>query len=98
MNEMTVGNEDTRRAEALRQIKEKNNHRARWAVAALETFARSTGLDLEEDGKETAIMDLLADLMHLSDIEGMNFDVLIERARGHYINEVVGQAERLAEI
>jgi hypothetical protein len=63
-----------------------NHSRAQWAGAALSTFIKVTGTD-EED----ALGDLLADLMHWSDRNGYDFDATLERARGHYEAETVGE-------
>jgi hypothetical protein len=59
-------------------------------------FATETGIyeDLRSD-KETALGDLLADLMHWCDACGANgrparavdFEAALKRARAHYINE-----------
>jgi hypothetical protein len=47
---------------------------------------RETGLS-EADGLDTAISDLLADLAHLCDREGLQLSALLNRAEFHYNDE-----------
>ena len=63
-----------------------NDSRAEWAGAALSTFMKETGTDQED-----ALGDLLADLMHWADRNSYDFDAALERARGHYEAETVGE-------
>jgi hypothetical protein len=63
-----------------------NGDRAKWARAALRTFRKATGADVEE-----ALGDLLADLMHWSDRNSFDFDAALERARTHYEAETAGE-------
>ena len=56
-----------------------NTDRALWAEEAVNTFMRTTGSD-----REDAVCDLLADIMHLCDRRGQDFNAELERARGHY--------------
>lgn len=44
-----------------------NTDRCKWAMAAVQTFADVTGLDTASD-TETAIQDLLSDLMHTEEL------------------------------
>lgn len=60
-----------------------NERRADWAQAAVTTFMKQTGLK-KEDGIQTAIMDLLADLNHLADRYGLDFAELAQNAALHY--------------
>ena len=64
-----------------------NDSRAEWAGAALSAFMRETGTD-EED----ALGDLLADLIHWCDRNKYDFDAALDRARGHYEAETLGDA------
>jgi len=64
-----------------------NQERADWAKRALITFAADTGLDMEEE-PETAISDLLADLMHLARQMGLDWDQAMETATMNYDAEV----------
>lgn len=66
---------------------EANRDRSMWAEAAARYFADLTGLDWDADEPETAISDLLADLMHLADSLSLDFDSMIYRARNHYDEE-----------
>jgi hypothetical protein len=60
---------------------------AGYALHAVEAFASKTGLEIETDGLETAVSDLLADLMHLCDKEDLDFETCVARAEGHYHEE-----------
>jgi len=62
-----------------------NDKRAFWAEAALLVFQILTGTDLED-----SVCDLIADLMHWRDRNGMTFDNELRRARYHYEEETSG--------
>lgn len=66
----------------------KNRERAMWAAVALEAFGNSTGI-CAEDEFDTAAGDFLADLMHLCDKNGVNFEDLLEKGRNHYESEIL---------
>lgn len=70
-----------------------NQDRCKWAMAAVQTFAGVTGLDTapEADGLQTAIVDLLADLMHLCDANGLQLHELMPSAERHYAAERWGE-------
>lgn len=63
--------------------------KARWAAAACALYGRATGPGPDE--METQIKDLLADLRHLCDREGYDYDHLDEGARGFYEAEINGE-------
>jgi hypothetical protein len=63
-----------------------NDSRAKWAGSALIAFMLETGTDLED-----ALDDLLADLMHWADRHSSNFDLALDQARRHYIEETAGE-------
>jgi hypothetical protein len=63
-----------------------NQKRAGWAREALLTFMAATGLG-EEDGHDTAIGDLLADLMHLTTELEFDFQELLAMAERHHVEE-----------
>jgi hypothetical protein len=63
-----------------------NAKRARWARHAVGTFQKDTGLG-DVDGLDTAIGDMLGDLMHLCDQESFDFNELIEKGRHYYEGE-----------
>jgi hypothetical protein len=63
-----------------------NDARAAWARNALATFIQDTGTDQED-----ALGDLLADLMHWCDRDNYDFGAALERARGHYDAETIGE-------
>jgi hypothetical protein len=56
-----------------------NDKRTHWAFVALMAFMAETGTD-----REDAVCDLVCDLMHWCDRNGMIFDAELERARWHY--------------
>ena len=56
-----------------------NADRAEWAAAALRHFQCTTGTDYED-----APGDLLCDLMHWCDRNNFDFELALDRARGHY--------------
>jgi len=73
-----------------------NQDRAEWARAAVDAFRAETGLD-DGDGMDTAIGDLLADLAHLCDVEGLDFANLLARADDHYTAETSTEGSEDAE-
>lgn len=70
-----------------------NLQRADWAMVAVRAFATETGLDASGDETETAVADLLANLMHLCDKEGIDFDVALMRGRSHYREELADERQ-----
>lgn len=61
-----------------RKMKQKNQDRAERAQQAV---------DLQEEGGDTGIVDLLANLRHLCDREGLDFAKLDRMAYAHYVLE-----------
>lgn len=59
--------------------KAKNQERATRAQMAV---------DLQEEGGDAGIIDLLANLRHLCDREGLDFDELDHMAYTHYASEL----------
>lgn len=66
-----------------------NNDRAEYAAAALRHFQCTTGSDYDD-----SLTDLLGDLMHWSDRNGVDFSAELERARGHYGAETTPTTEQ----
>lgn len=66
---------------------EANVRRAKLAEEILRVYCEKTGLTLEDDGADTAITDLLGDLMHLCHRDGLDLDDLTEKASGHWAAE-----------
>jgi hypothetical protein len=69
-----------------------NCQRATWAYKALVEFASTTGQNIRVE-EDTVIQDLLTDLMHLcrlkaNDENGLDFDVILKRARSMHKIEV----------
>lgn len=72
-----------------RRVYGKNRDRAEWARTGLSAFLAevgSNGDDRESFGIDVG--DFLADLMHLCDLEGVDFDAALENGRWHYEYEV----------
>jgi hypothetical protein len=65
-----------------------NVDRANWAYNALATFGVETFGRLAEEDAHTVISDFLCDLRHLCRMNGLDFDSLLARADGHYVEEV----------
>jgi hypothetical protein len=72
-----------------------NDHRVGWAWAAVADFAGRTGLDIRPgaDGIDTAMADLLANLMHLARAEGHDMAELLRRAATHFEAETLADAK-----
>jgi hypothetical protein len=66
----------------------KNLERAGWAEKGLEAFGHTNGVSFEHE-PDSAVGDFLADLMHLCDRAGLNFDDLLDKGRRHYDSETV---------
>jgi hypothetical protein len=64
-----------------------NQKRVMWAESALDLFRQVTGM-LGEDDDEDAFSDLLADLMHVADACGYDFENALKWARIHYEAEL----------
>lgn len=60
-------------------------HSVAWAKLALDVYAVSTGITGED--MELRISDLLADLHHLADDAGVDWQIATERGEGHYEEE-----------
>lgn len=67
-----------------------NLARAGWAMKAVETFAAETGLDLEADGLDVAISDLLCDILHLCQRDGIDIERAADAAYMHFEAEASG--------
>jgi len=65
--------------------------KAAFADAALGPYAEVTGLGYPEPEMSEAITDLLSDLRHLCDREGLDFATLDDRAQRHYEDEIDGE-------
>lgn len=61
-----------------------NKDRANWANEALIKFRELTRTD-----REDCLCDLLTDLMHCADRSEFNFEIELNRARGHYLAETL---------
>jgi hypothetical protein len=67
------------------QLKRPDGGRAQGARIADQLTLAGEVEDLDE-----AVGDLLCDLMHLADREGLDFTLLVERAMGNYAEETAG--------
>lgn len=70
-----------------------NTDRATTAAEALWVFAKRTGLDGKNEDAFTPVQDLIANLMHLCDQEGITggdvtFAALVSMAEMHYLSEL----------
>ena len=61
-----------------------NDKRAEWAREAIETFSDCTGSEMLSE----ALGDLLSDMFHLCDREGLDMEAEIADARGCYYEEI----------
>ena len=79
-----------RRGHTRREVRAEatNADRAVWARRALATLQKETGLT-DGDGLDTALTDLLCDLMHFCDQHGLQFDRNLLRAQMHYSAETI---------
>lgn len=64
-----------------------NNDRAEWARAAVDVFAEKTGLDKSGDDLDTMIGDLIADIMHLCERDGLDFEQVLHRGKMYFEEE-----------
>jgi hypothetical protein len=60
-----------------------NDDRAAWAEEAIQAFERATGTD-----REDSVSDLLCNLMHFCNLNGLDFLAELNRGAGHYQAEV----------
>jgi hypothetical protein len=63
-----------------------NDARSGWAARAIRAFREATGTD-----EESALVDLLADLMHWDDRHHTDFEAARLRGREHYQAETLGE-------
>jgi len=63
---------------------EQNDDRSEWAEIALLAFMGQTRTDVGD-----AVSDLLADMMHWCDRNGIDFGSELERAQEHYKEETL---------
>ena len=63
--------------------RDQNVRRAAWAREAVAAFQNETGQD-DSDGLDTLLTDLLCDLLHLCDQEGLEFQSILLLAKTHY--------------
>ncbi|QGH78082.1 hypothetical protein SEA_LONEWOLF_81 [Mycobacterium phage LoneWolf] len=66
-----------------------NTYNVSWACAALSAYVKVIGG--HDEGVETAISDLLGDLMHLADAAGVDFEEAVNKAEFNYGFELNGE-------
>lgn len=66
-----------------------NTQRAEWARNAVLPFAKETGLQYDIE-KQEAISDLICDLLHLANQEGLDTDVVLRSATNNFECEKEG--------
>lgn len=64
----------------------KNGTRAEWADQALSVFRNTCGYPSDDDN-ECPIMDLIGDLLHLADRDGLDSEHLVESGRRMWEDE-----------
>lgn len=64
-----------------------NLERASWALKAIEAFGETNGVSYEHE-PDSAIADLLADIMHLCDRDKIDFDAALDKGRRYYNAEI----------
>jgi hypothetical protein len=72
---------------------ETNNQRAAAAFLGVDAFIELSGQDWENDGPKEIIGDLICDLLHLADIEGVSIDLVLANARRYHEEEVLEAAD-----
>lgn len=65
-----------------------NNERASWANTAVSAMAVETMDDPQSEDQATLISDLLCNLRHLCDAEGLSFGDLDRGAHRTYLEEI----------
>jgi hypothetical protein len=80
-----------------------NDERAEWALSTIQAFGTTTGECFYDfDGQERDailqqnISDLLGDLAHLCDREGVNLRAMLDRAEHHYNEETDNEGEQFS--
>lgn len=71
-----------------KQQKARNQQRAMWGEKTIQHFSK---LCKGENDPETALCDLLADLMHWAKEQDIDFELAVHRAREHFAAEVRGE-------
>ena len=66
-----------------------NAHRARWAAAAIRTLSRATGAEMGHE----AFSDLLCNLGHWADRNGIDYRAAFDRAAETWAEEVAEEAQ-----
>jgi len=67
---------------------------AKFAARTLAIYSQFTGTDGEDE--DSQLGDLLADLMHMADREGLDFDGCLAMAREHHAEETEPQPDDVA--
>lgn len=66
-----------------------NRDRAEFARTALSAMADEVGG--KDNDVEIQLGDLMANLMHLCDVEAINFQACVRRGLDHYVAELKGE-------
>lgn len=66
-------------------MKSNNKNRAKRALCAL------SSVNTYDPGTRDGLVDLLTDLMHYADLEGLDFQHAVDIATGHYVAESNGE-------
>jgi len=84
MNQVPQDTQETLDPEEQALIDKGNQERADRVRRILDTHEVYREYLHEGDGYETALGDLLSDMMHLAQIDGLNWAEIAERAVGHH--------------
>jgi len=71
-----------------------NRKRAGYALAAVKEFINQT----QADNLPTAIGDLIGDLLHFCDQEGLDFERLLRKGRGYHAKETASRCKKCKRI
>lgn len=75
-----------KKAKKKEQFGASNQERARWAKATVDAFRKIS--DAGEEEEDLVISDLLSDLMHYCHRKEIDFGVCVNRATGHFEEEL----------
>ena len=77
----------TKKPKKQEQFGASNQQRAKWAKATVDAFREIS--DAGEEEEDLVISDMLSDLMHYCHRKEIDFGVCVDRATGHFEEELV---------
>jgi hypothetical protein len=72
-----------------------NKDRAAWAMVAVNAFAEETGMDNAGEELPAIVGDLLADIMHLCNQNGIDFAQVLDTGKDLFDGEIIEEADAL---